>query len=312
MNAARMRTARAEQRALESAANSVRTRIRLTTFPNGSGLWHALPTRIQQLLPIRTFAFDVDLPITDHIAELTTDTPAGTIHHSGGGLIFDIKAHTAAQSYTTDFAALLAEGQRLGAPSGWCRGNLNSQYFSDCPEFCRHLFGFPSFELVEDFVRDTWGREPDEPGVACRDTFSTVEEFCLALWRMRQRPSNIFLSKFAGTAEKNVSRVVNTWIPRCGAVGRSLVWLPSMDYIKRAVPESFRRSGMESVALIGDCTDILTQTVRKQISVRNQQRSDKSAHSAAMGLSWCTPSGWTAIASDLVLGRTVHRSITQL
>ena len=61
---------------------------------------------------------------------------------------------------------------------------------------------------------------------------------------------------------------------------------------------------MERVALIGDATDILTQTVRATISVRNQQHSDKSKHSAAMGLSWCTPSGWTAICSDLVLGRT--------
>ena len=61
---------------------------------------------------------------------------------------------------------------------------------------------------------------------------------------------------------------------------------------------------MERVAYIGDASDLLTETVRKEISVRNQQRSDKSHHSAAMGVSWCTPSGWTAICSDLVLGRS--------
>jgi hypothetical protein len=80
--------------------------------------------------------------------------------------------------------------------------------------------------------------------------------------------------------------------------------MPGTDYIAGTMPQSYIESGMQSVAYIGDCTDLLTQTVRKMISVRNQMHSDKSKHSAAMGLSWCTPSGWTGVASDLVLGRT--------
>jgi hypothetical protein len=37
--------------------------------------------------------------------------------------------------------------------------------------------------------------------------------------------------------------------------------------------------------------------------------SDKSKHSAAMGMSWCTPTGFSAIAADLVLSRTSEANI---
>ena len=61
---------------------------------------------------------------------------------------------------------------------------------------------------------------------------------------------------------------------------------------------------MGSVGYIGDATDLLTESVRSMISVRNQQRSEKSHASAAMGVSWCCQTGWTAVASDLVLARS--------
>ena len=37
--------------------------------------------------------------------------------------------------------------------------------------------------------------------------------------------------------------------------------------------------------------------------------SDKSKHSAAMGMSWCTATGFSAIAADLVLSRTSEANI---
>ena len=131
-----------------------------------------------------------------------------------------------------------------------------------------------------------------------------MQEALLTLWRMRKRPDHIFLDEFTDTSRGSISNVLQHWIPEFGKAGRSLVWLPDMGYVSRTMPESFVENGMHRVALIGDATDLLTDTVRSMISVRNQQRSDKSKHACAMGLSWCTPTGWTAIASDLVLGRT--------
>mmetsp|Transcript_5419 Transcript_5419/g.13294 ORF Transcript_5419/g.13294 Transcript_5419/m.13294 type:complete len:489 (+) Transcript_5419:126-1592(+) len=284
----------------------IRTDVRLITFPGVSGLWHSLPARIQQMLPIRTYNYSFDMNASQHIQEMVIDTPSGTIHHSGGGLVFDIRQQNEEQGFSAPPFSVLQNSIRDGAPfDGLSWENWGAQYFCDRPTLCRHLFGVHSFDELEHFLRTTWQLEPDECGVACPRTYTAMQEFSLALWRMRTRESRTFLSYFSGTSDASVSRVMQEWIPRCGRVGRSFVWLPSMDYIASTVPESFASAGMSSVALIGDCTDILTQTCRKQISIRNQQHSDKSKHSAAMGLTWCTPSGWTAIASDLaVLGRT--------
>ena len=131
-----------------------------------------------------------------------------------------------------------------------------------------------------------------------------MHECLLALWRMRRRMDPTILAELADVSPMTMSRVLRRWIPRFGRAGRSLVWLPTMGYVDATVPASFREYGMANTALIGDATDILTETMRTAITRRNQMRSDKSSHSAAMGVSWCTPSGWTAIASDLVLGRT--------
>ena len=304
MDAARNRVARAKSVAQQppQVKPAAKTKVRLVTFPGVSGLWHALPTRIQHMLPVRTYDFEFSVPSSDHVSEMVIDTPAGTIQHSGGGLIFDIKQQNRATGFVPTPFSCEAGAGTLPTGLGW--DTFDSQYFAHNSQLCKHLFGFSCYDELEHFLRVTWEREPDEPGIACPRTFTSAQEFSLALWRMRQRASNLFLAHFSRSSETSVSRLLQEWIPRCGRVGRSLVFIPSVGYLARTVPQSFREAGMESTAYIGDCTDLLTQTVRSQISVRNQQHSDKSKHSAAMGLSWCTPSGWTAIASDLVLGRT--------
>ena len=79
-----------------------------------------------------------------------------------------------------------------------------------------------------------------------------------------------------------------------------LVWAS----VKALIPQAFKDCGLGDVVLIGDCTDLLTETSRESILTSNLLRSDKSKHSAAMGLTWCTPNGYIAIATDLFMGRT--------
>jgi hypothetical protein len=205
-------------------------------------------------------------------------------------LIFDLKASNA-QTQTPP-------------PRGFGFGQMEPDYLSTHTALVHDLFGWRSYDQAADFFTATWRMDLDEPGLAAPKMLTAFDEYLLTLWRMRERPSLTFLSSFAGTSRGGMSEVVREWIPRFGKVGRSWVWLPSMEFVERSMPRSFIESGMQQTALVGDATDLLTETVRNLISVRNQQRSDKSKHAAAMGLSWCTPSGWTAIASDLVLGRT--------
>jgi hypothetical protein len=247
------------------------------------GLLSAVPAALRRLMP----AYEAPAEV---VGSFTTETPAGVIHHSGSGLIFDLHASNAAT-------------QTL-PPRGFTFEQMESDYLSEHPALVHDLFGWSNYDQAADFFTETWGLDLDEPGLAAPRCLTVFDEYLLTLWRMRTRPSTAFLGAFAGVSSGPTSEVIREWIPRFGRVGRSWVWLPSMGYVRRSMPRSFIESGMSSVALIGDATDLLTETVRKLISVRNQQRSDKSKHSAAMGLTWCCPSGWTAIASDLVLGRT--------
>mmetsp|Transcript_27297 Transcript_27297/g.61692 ORF Transcript_27297/g.61692 Transcript_27297/m.61692 type:complete len:370 (-) Transcript_27297:16-1125(-) len=280
---ARRDTATAWRRGQRSAlkdANQPRTRYVAATYDS---LLSAVPGPLRRLMP----SYEAPAEI---VGSFTTETPAGVIHHSGKGLIFDLQAANAAT--------------QTPPPRGFGFGQMEAGYLSENPAIVHDLFGWKTYDQAADFFTETWGFDLDEPGLAHPCTLTAFDEYLLTLWRMRERPSLTFLSHFGGMSLGATSEVLREWVPRFGQVGRIWVWLPSMEYVERSMPRSFIESGMSSVALIGDATDILTETVRKLISVRNQQRSDKSKHSAAMGLSWCTPSGWTAIASDLVLGRT--------
>lgn len=284
---------RGRRRAGSARDQTLRTRV---VVPSYDGLLSALPTRLRRLMP----GAGEFMPSPEIIGAFTTETPVGTIHHSGSGLIFDINASSAATQ--TDATA--------GYRGGFCFANMDAAYLTEHPTLMKDLFGFSTYDAAADFFDATWHMGLDEPGLACPQLMqkagvTAFDEFLLTLWRMRKRADLTFLSCFAGgISASSMSTIQHEWIPRCGRVGRSWVWNPSVECIDACVTESFERCGMGSVGYIGDATDILTETVRKQISVRNQQRSEKSHASAAMGLSWCTQTGWTAMASDLVLARS--------
>ena len=255
--------------------------------PSYDGLLSSLPPRLARLLPGYQ-------PSAEIIGSFTTETPAGTIHASGGGLIFNLAAHNASTQ----------TGTTLAFRSGFSFENMDAAYLSEHPALMKDCFGFQSYDAAEGFFRDTWGLEVDERGIGARDSFTAFEEYLLTLWRMRQHQSVEFLAHFSGVSRQTITNVQTEWIPRFGAAGRSWVWNPSVAFLESSVPQSFECAGMGSVGYIGDATDILTESVRKMISVRNQQRSEKMHHSVARGLSWCTPTGWIAFASNLVLGRS--------
>ena len=266
------------------SAPSMQTRYLASTY---EGLLSSLPAPIARLLPGYQ-------PSAELVGSFTTETPAGTIHASGTGLIFNLRAHNASTQ----------TGASLAFRDGFSFANMEAEYLSQHPVLCKDCFGFQSYDAAEGFFKDTWGLELDERGIGAPHSFTAFEEYLLTLWRMRTHPSVEFLAHFTDVSHTTITNVQQAWIPKFGAAGRSWVWNPSVAYIESTIPESFERAGMASVGYIGDATDILTESVRKQISVRNQQRSEKMHHSVARGLSWCTPTGWIAFASNLVLGRS--------
>ena len=71
-------------------------------------------------------------------------------------------------------------------------------------------------------------------------------------------------------------------------------------------------NGMPNAVLAGDCTEVVTETVRKHIHIRNQQHANKSHASAAIGCSFTTARGGNAVALDLALGRASEDQLTQI
>ena len=274
------------------AARSNIGSTRIVAANYGSLISAITPAAFRRFLPEQA-AFEER---THVLSSCTTDTPLGTIHHSGSGLIFDLNK----RSVETQ-----TDPPPDPPPLTWA--SLDGDYLDDRPALVQEMFGFRCFSAAESFFTATWPDiDLDEPGFAYPSRLTMFDEYLLSLWRMRTRMAERVIGSFAGlpSPQQAASKVVRRWIPRLGQAGRALIWAPSTHYLERSCPPSFQDHGMERVAYIGDASDLLTETVRKEISVRNQQRSDKSHHSAAMGVSWCTPSGWTAICSDLVLGRS--------
>ena len=262
--------------------------------PTYDGLLSAMPAGLRRLMPGYQ-------PSSHIVGSYTTETPAGTIHHSGNGLIFDLAAHNAESQ--TDVSSM------SHVHDGFSWENMEAEYLRARPGLFHvdhDCFGFKTYDAAADFFTETWGYELDERGVACPclPHLTAFDEWLLSLWRMRQRPSYAFLEGFSCVSHGSLNSILYEWIPQCGKAGRSWVWIPSPGAFDSMAPESYIEAGMRSVGLVGDATDIFTETVRAMISVRNQQQSDKSKHSCARGLTWCMPIGWTAIASDLVLGRS--------
>ena len=59
-------------------------------------------------------------------------------------------------------------------------------------------------------------------------------------------------------------------------------------------------------------TEVVTETVRENIHIRNQQHANKSQASAAIGCSFITARGGNAVALDLALSHASEDQLTQI
>ena len=194
-----------------------------------------------------------------------------------------------------------------------CFANLRPEYFA-LPERSRlfkKMFGFDSwdeamkvYEMVYRWVERTDGvrRAREERQAALHPRF----QFLAALWRMRGYKDIDELASFFGLLAPRMSVDSSRWIRRLGRFAKENLIIEPKDYqtVLDLLPKSFKECGLDTVVAIGDCTDIMTETSRESIMTSNLLRSDKSKHSAAMGLTWCTPNGQIIIATDLFMGRS--------
>ena len=260
-------------------------------------------------IPGTFVAFNVELPLDP------PPPPPVTVSKSGRKAA-DARRYIAARSEQLNLA-YSPQPNPLNPKRSWplreqlSFANLRPEYFElpDRSGLFKKLFGFDCWEdamLVYERIYawdvDACARRKREEGAVLHPRF----QYLAALWRMRQHKDRDELASFFGVRNEYMSAYVPRWIRRMGKYAKAnLVFLPQdFESITSRAPQAFLDCGLGSVVAIGDCTDILTEDSRENKYVSNQSRSDKSKHSAAMGLTWVTPNGYIMIATDLFLGRS--------
>ena len=139
------------------------------------------------------------------------------------------------------------------------------------------------------------------------------DQMLCALWKFKAKHvTNSTIATWFGVHPKTIQTYLRKWCPLLGSTGRALVFIPSSQYLKDTQPDLMKDNGMANVVLAGDCTEVVTETVRKHILIQGQQYADKSHCSAAIGCSFTTTRGGTAVALDLALGRASEDQLTQI
>jgi hypothetical protein len=124
----------------------------------------------------------------------------------------------------------------------WVRGNRSFNMKCMCePEYYetntttrklfKNLFGFEDYAQAEHFMLSTWPEidNIDEPGGCAMGTqrkeevLTPMEQFLASLWCMKHSEDRLLVSNFLGVSYSSMGNVVNYWVPKCGAAGRSLV-----------------------------------------------------------------------------------------
>ena len=213
------------QRSAPARSNIGSTRIVAANY--GSLISAITPAAFRRFLPEQA-AFEER---THVLSSCTTDTPLGTIHHSGSGLIFDLNK----RSVETQ-----TDPPPDPPPLTWA--SLDGDYLDDRPALVQEMFGFRCFSAAESFFTATWPDiDLDEPGFAYPSRLTMFDEYLLSLWRMRTRMAERVIGSFAGlpSPQQAASKVVRRWIPRLGQAGRALIWAPSTHYLERSCPPSF-------------------------------------------------------------------------
>jgi hypothetical protein len=171
------------------------------------------------------------------------------------------------------------------------------------PTLHRSLFGFSTPRSMRHFFNVFFEDEAaDETYVI---GLTQYELYTLGLMRARTGWQVQHLAALTGANRGRLGSETAKWIHKLGAVGRSFIGVPEMEYLMESMPAQFKECGMGNTAAIGDASDFLTETPRVPFmkKVRNMMYSDKMKHSAARGTSFCSANGMTIIILGLVFGR---------
>ena len=144
----------------------------------------------------------------------------------------------------------------------------------------RHLFNFPSHGQMRHFFSVAFRHYRNEPKCYGLKPFEVMS---LALLKMKTGKSWIELEALMGALRGKgfLTARISTWIHRLGKYSkRTLVGIPTVDYMDACIPQIYIDCDMRDSFQIGDGTVFLTETPRRGIfkTLKNQLWNDKTHH----------------------------------
>ena len=141
-----------------------------------------------------------------------------------------------------------------------------------------------------------------------RDLFQK-NEFLLSLMKLRLGSTNADLAERFGISSSTVSTIFNTWVNILASELKCLIYNPSMEVVKKTLPEKFKKPGYCKVRHI-DCTEIFVETPSDPV-IRVSTWSDYKHHNTAKILVSITPNGAFNFISEAWGGRTSDVHLTR-
>lgn len=108
--------------------------------------------------------------------------------------------------------------------------------------------------------------------------------------KLRLGSTNADLAQRFGISHSTVSTIFNTWVTILASELKFLMYNPSMEVVKKALPKKFKKPGYCKVRNIIDCTKIFIQTPSDPV-IRASVWSDYKHHNTAKILVSIPPNG---------------------
>ena len=147
----------------------------------------------------------------------------------------------------------------------------SNDYHKENKNACNKLFWFQSWEYTKTFIKEKFGVEFKPPTDGLLAPF---EQCLLTLIFIESNQSHKFIEQVFGYKDHNVvSRIIDTWLPQFGVVGRSLSILPNItsNLIDELESQSYVDLGLKKVGGVIDGKDWFTDTIRSDQHISTVQ-----------------------------------------
>ena len=177
------------------------------------------------------------------------------------------------------------------------------------PDLAQLIFGFQSFEEIPLYVKAVCIRifimHPrmwyDNKKIKIKHaSLNDFDQIIVAKMFMQSFTHRTKFGAIINLSRYTISRAINKWLPLWATSGLYLSLLPvPHDYYKKESPNDDMRENLSNITRLFDGKDTITETFRKDDSLRRRTRSSKVHESVCRTITFATP--WDFRLSTLEL-----------